>query len=155
MPTEISVPAYIWQNAGFIIRFSPINDSTRYSTYSVRNKVASSPLSLVTPDTPVPQVEHAELNLLASEFFAFKVLPREFIAPGARTAVSDSDDEYGIEAENGETCKAVTEKVVKRIHEQCKRLSVGLQEGFLIDEDVVRRVTLLSPNRCLLTLRIA
>ncbi|CAD6587952.1 MAG: hypothetical protein TREMPRED_004898, partial [Tremellales sp. Tagirdzhanova-0007] len=141
------------ENSGFLIRFSPLNESTRYSTYSIPNKV-SSPSSVVLPDRAALENEHAEVNLVSSEFFAFKILPREFNEPGASTAVSDSDDELNIEAENGETCKAVTERVVRRINEQCKRLGVGLGEGFLINEDIfggsttVHNITFQDGLRC-------
>ena len=109
---------------------------------------------MVLPDRAALENEHAEVNLVSSEFFAFKILPREFNEPGASTAVSDSDDELNIEAENGETCKAVTERVVRRINEQCKRLGVGLGEGFLINEDIVRSMTFSSPTRLWLKRRI-
>ncbi|ORY31290.1 SacI homology domain-domain-containing protein [Naematelia encephala] len=127
------------ENAGFILNFSPANESTRYSTYSIRNKaqpVSSSAPTLKTPGTPTIDVEHAPINPDSSEFFAFKVLPREFITRGASSFAADEDDDAY--ADVNETCQAVVERIVRRIREQCKRLGTGDQEGFVVDKDVVR-----------------
>lgn len=83
------------------------------------------------PGTPIADIRSAQGNPLASEFYAFKVLPREFMH--SSTA---EDDDSG--AESGETCRAVAEGIVSRIVEQYRRLRPGLGEGVIISEDVVR-----------------
>ncbi|WWC92418.1 uncharacterized protein L201_007375 [Kwoniella dendrophila CBS 6074] len=61
------------ENYGFVITFSPINESTRYSTYSLRNKLPS--VAQTTTDTPLPSIEHAKVEPGISEFYAFKAMP--------------------------------------------------------------------------------
>lgn len=126
------------QNSGFLVNFSPHDEQTRYSTYSIRNKAAEPPATPTTPTTPLPSVEHADINPLLTEFYAFKVLPREFTTSGASTVIDDDLDDADI-SEVGDSCQAVTERAVKRIRDQCAKVSeVG--EGFVIDKDVVRYV---------------
>lgn len=88
------------QNAGFILTFSPLDESTRYSTYSLRNKLGA---------------EQAK-----TEFYAFKVLPREFVSE-----VYDSDDESSAK----ETCRDIASRIARRISE------IGKIE--VLDGDVV------------------
>lgn len=71
------------------------------------------------PGTPIPHIEHAAVDPLSAEFFALKVLPREF--------PHGEDDE-----EDGETCKVVVDKIVQRVQDQCK------VEPEIIEKDVVR-----------------
>jgi hypothetical protein len=72
------------------------------------------------------------------EFYAFKVLPREFITRGASTVNDDDLDDSDI-GEVGDTCRAVTDRAVQRITDQCAKVGeVG--EGFVVDKDVVRYV---------------
>lgn len=128
------------QNSGFIINFSPQDEQTRYSTYSIRNKVSEPPVTPTTPSTPLPSVEHADIDPLSSEYYAFKVLPREFITRGASTVNDDDLDDADI-SEVGDSCKAVTDRAVKRISDQCAKVSeVG--EGLVVEKDVVRYVSL-------------
>jgi hypothetical protein len=84
------------------------------------------------------QVEHALVDPNASEFFAFKVLPREFIAKGALRFIEDDDDELDVDAEAGETCKATVDRLVRRVREACMRLGVGQKDDFVVEKDVVR-----------------
>jgi hypothetical protein len=161
------------ENAGFIINFSPINESSRYSTYSFRNQPAvpsprsptaspikspatsplhpSSDADTDTPSTPLPDVEHAAVDPGASEFFAFKALPREFVARGASVGESEDEDEMlgvrgtgGGAGGEGESCRDVVERVVRRVKEQCARVGAGqgdegrVEDGFVLDKDVVR-----------------
>ena len=65
------------QNAGFVIHYSPVDESTRYSTYSLRNKAPA-------------EVE------VATTFNAFKVLPSEF---GQHEDESDKADSCEIVAD--------------------------------------------------------
>jgi len=84
-------------------------------------------------------VEHADINPLSSEYYAFKVLPREFITRGASTVNDDDLDDADI-SEVGDSCRAVTERAVKRISDQCAKVSeVG--EDFVVNKDVVRWVS--------------
>ncbi|KAK4688765.1 phosphatidylinositol 4-phosphatase, partial [Tremellales sp. Uapishka_1] len=126
------------ENAGFVINFSPIDESTRFSTYSIRNKPSSSPASpSKPPSTPGMDVEHSSVNPLGGEYFAFKALPREFIARGASTVVEDSDDEVDLGAQTGESCLAVVDRLVKRVQEQCKKAGHGHEDGFVVPKDIV------------------
>lgn len=51
--------------------------------------------------------------------------------------MNDDDLDDADISEVGDSCRAVTERAVKRISDQCARISeVG--EGFVIDKDVVR-----------------
>lgn len=163
------------ENAGLVIRFSPADESTRYSTYSIRNReptpqaqkvspanipkkekrlrapsnVSLKSLSLsslapkskppllspdepttpMTPHTPIPVIEHAEVDPHSSEFFAFKALPREFIARKGDAASTHSDedeeDEDDVALESSETCRATVDRIARRISEQCVRAGAG------------------------------
>ncbi len=83
------------------------------------------------------QIEHAKVDPLVSEFFAFKVLPREFGSRGASSLGDGSDDETDAEADSAETCEAVGEKIVRRIRDQCKRSRFALEDDFVVNKDVV------------------
>lgn len=91
-----------------------------------------------TPGTPAAHVEHAPIDPNASEFFAFKVLPREFIARGASSFVDEDEEGLDQDADVGESCKATVDRLVKRIREACMRLGVGEEEDFVLEKDVVR-----------------
>jgi hypothetical protein len=117
-----------------------MNESSRYSTYSLRNKTPSSPSPSAVAGTPTAEIEHAEVDPLASGYFAFKVMPREFVARGGSTLVDDSDDEVDTEAETSESCRSVAERIVNRIGDQCERQRVGLPDGFIVNKDIVRSV---------------
>jgi hypothetical protein len=83
----------------------------------------------------------------SSDFFAFKVLPREFVTSsalsgGGKVEGEDEDDDRG----KDETCKDVTDRMVRRIKDECVRAtgSVGgyvggyaREETFVREEDVV------------------
>ncbi|WWD20804.1 hypothetical protein CI109_105281 [Kwoniella shandongensis] len=97
-------------NTGFLINFSPTNESTRYSTYSLRNKAPET--STTTPsDDSIPALEHADIDPDATEFFAFKAMP-------------------GQTGDEG-TCKEVVDHIVQQIAEVCKR------DDIVIDQDIV------------------
>ena len=49
---------------------------------------------------------------------------------------NDSDDDD--EAEIGEICKAVVDRVVRRIRGACEKLGVGKEVSFVEEKDVVR-----------------
>lgn len=90
--------------------FSPADEATRYSTYSLRNRIETDnghSTQPGTPGTPTPTVEHADINPLATEFFAFKVLPLEF-------ASEDTEDE-----DRGESCSTVGSEIVNRVASVC------------------------------------
>ncbi|XAO27080.1 hypothetical protein I312_105922 [Cryptococcus bacillisporus CA1280] len=103
-------------NAGFLINFSSTEESTRYSTYSLRNKAAPTtptkrPKSTTaTPSTPTPSVEHAIVNPDVTEYYAFKALPGQ------------SGDA---------TCAETVNQIVEQIAEACKR------DDLVIEKDVV------------------
>jgi hypothetical protein len=85
------------------------------------------------------QIENDESASEGEEFFAFKALPREFVAPGA-----DEDDDNARGKE--ETCREVVDKIVERIKGECARAagSVGgyvgghaRNDGFVTEGDIV------------------
>ncbi|ODN90157.1 inositol polyphosphate-5-phosphatase F [Cryptococcus wingfieldii CBS 7118] len=100
------------ENAGLIIQFSPADESTRYSTYSLRNKAP--PPSATSSEhplhTPLPSVEHASIDPLAKEFFAFKALPGQ------------SGDA---------TCMETVKDIVSQLEKACKR------DGLVVEKDIV------------------
>lgn len=110
----------------------------------------STPTTPDTPSTPIPIVEHAEVNPDAVEFFAFKALPREFVARrnGVRADVrslssgsdSEDEDEEDVALESNETCRATVDRIARRISEQCVRAGGG--EGgnaadLVVERDIV------------------
>lgn len=129
-----------------MLNFSPANEQTRYSTYSIRNKVHEPPNTPTTPSTPLPSVEHADINPHLTEYYAFKVLPREFVTRGASTVNDDDLDDADI-SEVGDTCRAVTERAVKRIRDQCARVT-DVAEDFVVDKDVVRYEPFNAKSEC-------
>lgn len=142
------------ENAGFAVHFSPVDEGTRYSTYSIRPKEPEAPppaRTLLgtpkktpsksskpgTPKTPTAVVEHAAVDPDASQYFAFKALPREFAARTGLTSASDDDDDDDLALESSETCAATVERIVRRIRDQCARVH-DIPDGFVEDKDVVR-----------------
>ena len=126
------------ENAGFILNFSSMHEDTRYSTYSIRNRAGhglSNPTaSPSVPDLPVDQ-HHPLPTSLDTEFFAFKVLPREFAVHGP-SGVIDSEEEDA--ASTNETCRQVADRIVKRIRDQSQRVHPGMKDDFVVEKDVVR-----------------
>ena len=120
------------ENHGFAIRFSTNEESTRYSSYSIRNtrrdsEAATSPL----PATPHTETTPTETDG-AEEFFAFKVLPLE---PGVEEDEDDDDETIGTESGTVGNCKDVADRIVRRLEAQCKRVG----DGVVVEEkDVVR-----------------
>ncbi|WVQ86142.1 hypothetical protein IAT38_008310 [Cryptococcus sp. DSM 104549] len=98
------------ENAGFIVHFSPIDESTRYSTYSLRNK-APHVDPPATPTTPIPSVEHAVVDPSAAEYFAFKALPGH--------------------APHDETCKETVDRIVRELADACKR------DDLVVEQDIM------------------
>ena len=107
-----------------------MDKSTRFSTYSIRN-------TLSAIDGSSAEAELTQADPLAHDFYAFKILPREFVARGASTTFLDHDDEPDSDADTGETCKAVCERIVKKISEQCQRVGLA-KDDLVISKDVVR-----------------
>lgn len=143
------------ENAGFVVTFAAADESTRYSTYSLDNTVATPP----TPTSTISQasttgadplketkrnrartlsfkrksvMKLADVDPDTSEFFAFKALPREFVAQPHPE--DDEDEEFALE--QNETCLATVDRIVKRIREQCAKVH-KLPEDFVVDKDVV------------------
>ncbi|EIW70203.1 hypothetical protein TREMEDRAFT_30281 [Tremella mesenterica DSM 1558] len=115
------------ENYGFVLNFSPSNEDTRYNTYSIRNRRGPGPDS--SPSTPLLE----DKSLDSNQSFAFKVLPREFIAKGASSGQIDEDD---ISIDSGDTCKAAAERIVEKVKLQCEQLGGG-GKGFVKYEDIV------------------
>ncbi|OCF78932.1 inositol polyphosphate-5-phosphatase F [Kwoniella mangroviensis CBS 8886] len=100
------------ENYGFLVNFSPTDESTRYSTYSLRNKLLSVPQdSAPTPGTPKPSVKHALIDPDVTEFYAFKAIP-------------------GHTSDEG-TCQESVNNAVKQIAEACK------DEELIVEKDIV------------------
>lgn len=151
------------ENAGFVVHFSPADEGTRYSTYSIRAKEAvptpppakallgtptkskktksstptPTPSKSGTPKTPPAVVEHAAVDPDADEFFAFKALPREFASRNGPTSASDDEDDDDVGLESTETCAATVERIVRRIRDQCARVHT-IGDDFVENKDVVR-----------------
>ncbi|KAI5451680.1 hypothetical protein NCC49_001661 [Naganishia albida] len=120
------------ENAGFLIRFRPAKNDTRLTSYSMMNSPPPSPAKAKARAQDGESTE-------GTEFFAFKALPREFVALGA-----DEDDDNGRGKE--ETCREVVDKIVERIKGECARAagSVGGYVGgharsdeFVTEGDIV------------------
>jgi hypothetical protein len=86
----------------------------RYSTYSLQNRSS-------TPSN-------------AEEYYAFKVLPREFVARGA-SSFEDEDIDSEHDASPAETCPQVAARMVKRVASACANMG---HEPTVIQEDIVR-----------------
>ncbi|KAJ9103285.1 hypothetical protein QFC21_002708 [Naganishia friedmannii] len=123
------------ENAGFLIRFRPAKNDTRFTSYSMMN---SPPVSPAKSRAKLPADKDAAENE-ETEFFAFKALPREFVHPGAD---EDEDDDRG----KDETCREVVAKIVDRIQGECARAagSVGgyvggyaRKQDFITEGDIV------------------
>jgi hypothetical protein len=111
---------------------------------SIFSPLKSTPSTPTAPHTPVPVVEHSEVADTV-EFFAFKALPREFIAKSTdahstSSADSDEEDEDDVALESNETCRATVDRIARRISEQCVRAGVGhgcTPEELVENKDVV------------------
>jgi len=117
------------ENHGFVIRFSTHEESTRYSSYSIRNTRRDSETAL--PATPLTETTPSEPDG-AEEFYAFKVLPLE---PGVEEDEDDDDESVGTGTGAVGNCKDVADKIVRRIGAQCKRVGDGVE---VEEKDVVR-----------------
>jgi hypothetical protein len=100
------------ENAGFVIHFS--RHQSRYSSYSMSNG-----------EQDLPEDAQPE----GAEYHAFKVLPREFS--------SALDDDLDSDAGPQETCRAVADRLVARLQEEC--VKVGAAPG-VEERDIVRCV---------------
>jgi hypothetical protein len=95
---------------------------------SILSPLRSTPATPTTPTTPIPIIEHSDVTEDV-EFFAFKALPREFVArtrnPASETQAdaSDDEDEDDVVLESHETCRATVDRIARRIAEQCVRAS--------------------------------
>lgn len=130
------------ENAGFIMRFSTENESTRYSSYSIRNnqrRRASSQGEDEPPAVPgTPLIEDTPKSDGGPEFYAFKVLPLEIDERMEDDDNEDEDDHLGgIRAAN---CQEQAGKIVKRIHRQCQKVNENVET--IVEKDVVRSVAL-------------
>ncbi|KAJ9101480.1 hypothetical protein QFC19_005131 [Naganishia cerealis] len=123
------------ENAGFMIRFRPAKNDTRFSSYSMMN---SPPVSPAKSRTQTPN-DKDTVDIEDTEFFAFKALPREFVLPGAG---EDDDNDRG----KDETCKEVVDKIVDRIQGECTRAAGSIggyvggyarKQGFVTEGDIV------------------
>jgi hypothetical protein len=110
------------ENSGFAIEFNTGKESTRYSTYSMRNEHRDTDALL---EDTTDKIENAE----GTEFYAFKVLPVE---SGDNAEEDDDDDEGG----PATTCAEMANKIVRRIHRQCRRVSETVEA--IVEKDIVR-----------------
>ena len=109
------------ENSGLAIEFSPGKESTRYSTYSIRNERRDSDAMLEDTDDKPSTPDGVE-------FYAFKVLPVDF----GDSAEDDSDDEEGAAT----TCREMAQKITRRIHRQCRKQSGAVEA--IVEKDIVR-----------------
>jgi hypothetical protein len=100
------------------------------TSYSMMNSPPPSPAKAKARSL---QIETGEPASNGTEFFAFKALPREFVALGAD---EDDDNERGKE----ETCREVVDKIVERIKGECARAAGsvgGYVGGHARDDDFI------------------
>lgn len=118
------------ENAGLKIAFTTDNESTRYSTYSIRNETKTNDEAESPMESPI-------------EFYAFKVLPMEFDDErGFEFGQEESSDEEGdyeavtpgpVGAVN---CQEQAGKIVRKIVRACVR--VNNRDVKVEEKDVVR-----------------
>lgn len=137
------------QNAGFVVTYRSAKASTRISSYSVENTAALGTSPTSSPQASANTTATAGNDDEPDDFFAFKILPREFITFTHSGHHDDEDvDENQQQQQRGrdETCKDVADRMVKRIQEECVKATghVGgyigghsRSDGFVRDEDVV------------------
>lgn len=113
MGTQSDRPAHSPQNYGFVIHYSPLDETSRTSTYSMRNKEP------MTNDD--------------STFFAFKILEHEF-SEEKDTLNTQTEASYQISP--GESSKEASQKIVQLV---AKHVSRQQKAELRVDEkDIVR-----------------
>lgn len=99
------------ENVGFVVYFT--RHQSRFSTYSMQNEADS-------------EDDQQGRDAAGSEYFAFKVLPREF---------SVGLDEMDSDAGPSETCREVADRLVERIGEECGKHGEAPE---VVEEEIVR-----------------
>ena len=133
-----------------MVYYRPSKTGTRITSYSMINspdpKGRERALSSVSSHgrTGSAEIEFTGTATNTNEFFAFKVLPREFVAAHLSGSQHDEDEEE--DRGKDDSCKIVADRMVKRIRDECVKAtsSVGgyvgghaREDGFVRDEDVV------------------
>jgi hypothetical protein len=126
------------ENAGFVISFSTENESTRYSTYSIRNNQkrrpsAPEPIDEDEPSPATPLTEQPVHPTSGTEFYAFKVLPLE---TDDKVEDMHEDEDDPVDGGRAANCQEEASKIVRRIHRQCRKVSEGIEA--IAEKDVVR-----------------
>lgn len=168
MRTERAVGAYILspleeaskdplQNAGFTLTWSSMKQTTRMTSYSMRNSMDMSMSPPLTPTShtsfstsvgtsPQRKGTGAQLSRLLSRaaepaqasdrvFAAFKVLP---IDPTRLRQVTGSILEPVDELSGAKNCKEAADMMVEFIVKACREVGAGRQPDFIVQEAVVR-----------------
>jgi len=146
-----------FQNAGFTLSWSSTNQTTRMTTYSMRN---SMDMTRSPPSTPTQRttfsafigtslqrrgtgVQLSRRLSMAAEpaqasdkvFAAFKVLP---IDPARSRRATGSIIEPADELSGAKNCKEAVDMMVESIVKACRDVGGGRQSNFVIEEAVVR-----------------
>lgn len=135
------------QNAGFVVYYRPSKTGTRITSYSMVNSPDPQGRERSLSGVSTHEAGSADPATSASatnEFFAFKVLPREFVA--AQISGSQHDEDEGEDRGKDDSCKIVADRMVKRIRDECVKATASVggyvggharEDGFVRDEDVV------------------
>jgi hypothetical protein len=144
----------IEQNAGFVVYYRPAKTGTRVTSYSMVNSPDPKRRERASSDvSPRDRTDSAGSDAISTtsntvstsnEFFAFKILPREFVAAHLSGSLHEEDQEE--DRGKDDTCKIVADRMVKRIRDECVKATASIggyvggharDEGFVRDEDVV------------------
>ena len=145
------------QNAGFTLAWSPLKQTARVTSYSMRNSVD---MSRSPPPTPTQRASFptligagpqrkgtgVQLSKLLSRvaepaqasdkvFAAFKTLP---IDPARSRQPTGSIIEPADELSGARNCKEAVDLMVDSIVKACQDVGAGHQPNFIVEEPIVR-----------------
>ena len=145
------------QNTGFTLAWSPVKQTARVTSYSMRNSIDMSQSPPPTPTTrtsfstpigasPQRKGTGVQLSKLLSRvaepaqgsdkvFAAFKALP---IDPAQSRRATGSIIEPADELSSAKNCKEAVDLMVDSIIKACQDVGAGHQPNFIIEEAIVR-----------------
>ena len=140
----------VLQNYGFMVHYNSVDETTRVTSYSIRNKASGGEL---LPNSPIadrfsisPQTTDSVLSRALSNsgsegqlgqvesFVAFKALP---IDPARARRTTGSFEESTDSLPFVKSCKEAVDVITDAIRQACLDLGAG-GEGFVVEQDVVR-----------------
>jgi hypothetical protein len=139
----------VQQNYGFMVHYNSTDETTRVTSYSIRNKASgsdsmpNSPMSDRFPSSGSPPETAGLLSRALSSsgsegtqsesFVAFKALP---IDPARARRTTGSFEESTDSLPFVKTCKEAVDVITEAIRQACSEIgSAG--EGFVVEEDIV------------------